>query len=60
MNIKGSKILIWIIAGWVIGLTVPVQGAIARYKSVLIPFLLMSVIAITNWDKLKKKYLNEE
>ena len=53
-------LLIWIIGGWVIGLTVPVQGAIARYKSVLIPFLLMSVIAITNWDKLKKKYLNEE
>ena len=53
-------LLIWIIGGWIIGLTVPVQGAIARYKSILIPFLLMSVIAIANWDKLKTKYLKEE
>ena len=53
-------LLIWIIGGWIIGLTVPVQGAIARYKSVLIPFLLMSVIAVADWDKLKKKYLKEE
>ncbi|RLD25321.1 MAG: hypothetical protein DRI54_05105 [Bacteroidetes bacterium] len=53
-------LLIWIIGGWIIGLTVPIQGAIARYKSVLIPFLLMSVIAIADWDRLKTKYLKEE
>ena len=53
-------ILIWIIGAWIIGLTVPVQGAIARYKSVLMPFVLMSVFAIVDWDKLKKKYLKEE
>lgn len=52
-------ILIWIIGGWIIGLTVPVQGAIARYKSVFIPFVLMSVFATADWDKLKKRILKE-
>lgn len=53
-------ILIWVIGGSIIGLTVPVQGAIARYKSVLIPFLLMSVFAFADWNKLKNKYLKKE
>jgi hypothetical protein len=52
-------VLIWVIGGWVIGLTVPVQGAIARYKSVFMPFLLMSIFAIADWQKLKAKYLTE-
>lgn len=53
-------LLVWIIGGWIIGLTVPVQGAIARYKSILIPFLLISIFAIADWDKLKNKFLKEE
>jgi hypothetical protein len=52
-------VLIWVIGGWVIGLTVPVQGAIARYKSVFMPFLLMSIFAIADWQKLKAKFLTE-
>jgi len=51
-------IMVWIIGGWIIGLTVPVQGAIARYKSVIIPFLLISIFAIVDWEKLKSKYLH--
>ena len=49
--------MVWIIGGWIIGLTVPVQGAIARYKSVLMPFLLMSIFSIADWEKIKKKYI---
>jgi hypothetical protein len=50
-------LMVWIIGGWLIGLTVPIQGAIARYKSIFMPFLLMSIFAITDWQKLKIKYL---
>ena len=53
-------LLVWIIGGWIIGLTVPVQGAIARYKSLFIPFLLMSSFAIADWNKLKNKYVNRK
>jgi hypothetical protein len=53
-------VLIWVIGGWIIGLTVPIQGAIARYKSVLMPFLLMSIFAITDWQRLKAKYLTKD
>jgi len=49
--------LVWIIGGAIIGLTVPIQGAIARYKSVLMPFLLMSIISLIDWERLKSKYL---
>ena len=53
-------ILIYILSSWLIGLTVPVQGAIARYKSLTHPFLLMFIFSFINWDYLKKKYLPSE
>lgn len=36
----------------IIGYTVPVIGAIVRYRSVLLPFLLLPFIAGTDWKKL--------
>ena len=38
----------------VIGYTIPIIGAIARYRSIYFPLLLIPVICYTDWDKLKK------
>jgi hypothetical protein len=38
----------------VIGYTIPIIGAIARYRSIYFPLLLIPVICYTDWGKLKK------
>ena len=49
--------LIYVLSSWLIGLTVPIQGAIARYKSISQPFLLLFIFSFIDWDRLNKKYL---
>ncbi len=51
-----SIIMIYLLSSWIIGMTVPVQGAIARYKSLSQPFLLLFIFSFIDWDLLKKKY----
>lgn len=36
-----------------IGYTIPIIGAIARYRSIYFPFLLIPIICTTNWQKIK-------
>jgi len=36
----------------VIGYTVPIIGAIVRYRSIYFIFLILPVIGYTNWQKL--------
>lgn len=36
-----------------IGYTIPIIGAIARYRSIYFPFLLIPIICGTNWPKIK-------
>lgn len=38
----------------VIGYTIPIIGAIARYRSIYFPLLLIPVICYTDWNRLKK------
>ena len=38
----------------VIGYTIPIIGAIVRYRSIYFPLLLIPVICYTDWDKIKK------
>jgi hypothetical protein len=37
-----------------IGYTIPIIGAIVRYRSIYFPFLLIPIICYTNWNRLKK------
>ncbi len=37
-----------------IGYTIPIIGAIVRYRSIYLPFLLIPIICYTDWKKLKK------
>jgi len=53
-----SIIMIYLLSSWIIGMTVPVQGAIARYKSLSQPFLLLFIFSFVDWDLLKKKYFS--
>jgi len=50
-------IMVWFIAGWLIGILIPIQGAVTRYKALFMPFLLISIFEITDWDRLKEKFL---
>jgi hypothetical protein len=38
----------------VIGYTIPIIGAISRYRSIYFPFILIPVICYTDWVKMKK------
>ena len=38
----------------VIGYTIPIIGAIVRYRSIYLPFILIPVICFTDWEKLKR------
>lgn len=49
-------ILIYLLSSWLIGLTVPIQGAIARYKALTQPFLLIFIFSFVDWDTIKKNY----
>ena len=40
----------------VIGYTIPIIGAIVRYRSIYFPFLLIPLICYTNWNKLKNAF----
>jgi hypothetical protein len=37
----------------IIGYTIPILGAIVRYRSIYFPFLLVPIICLTNWKQLK-------
>jgi hypothetical protein len=41
-----------------IGYTVNFLGAIVRYRSIVLPFLIIPMIANIDWDKIKAKYQN--
>lgn len=36
-----------------IGYTIPIIGAIARYRSIYFPFLIIPIICLTDWKKIK-------
>lgn len=55
-----SVFIIYFLSSWIIGLTVPVQGAIARYKSLAQPFLLIFIFSFIDWDFLKNKYFSKQ
>ncbi len=38
----------------IIGYTIPIIGAIVRYRSIYFPFLLIPIICYTDWGKLKR------
>lgn len=57
MTIFYTVLLVYLLSSWLIGLTVPIQGAIARYKAITQPFLLISILSLINWEKLKENYL---
>ncbi len=38
----------------IIGYTIPIVGAIARYRSVYFPFLLIPIVCYTDWKKIKR------
>lgn len=41
----------------VIGYTIPIIGAIARYRSIYFPLLLIPVICHTDWNKVRKLHI---
>ncbi|MEP7251054.1 MAG: hypothetical protein ABI683_01705 [Ginsengibacter sp.] len=40
----------------VIGYTIPILGAIVRYRSIYFPFLLLPIICLTDWDRISKLF----
>ncbi|HUS01409.1 MAG TPA: hypothetical protein VMY77_06770, partial [Chitinophagaceae bacterium] len=36
-----------------IGYTIPIIGAIARYRSIYLPIIILSILCYTDWEKLK-------
>ena len=52
------SILFYLLSSWLIGLTVPVQGAIARYKAISQPFLLLFIFSFIDWGKIKESYFS--
>jgi hypothetical protein len=52
------SILIYLFSSWLIGITVPIQGAIARYKAITQPFLLLFIFSFIDWETLKEKYFS--
>ncbi|MEO6637440.1 MAG: hypothetical protein ABIN25_04145, partial [Ginsengibacter sp.] len=40
----------------VIGYTIPIIGAIARYRSIYFPFLIIPLVCITDWSKINSKF----
>jgi hypothetical protein len=41
----------------VIGYTIPILGAIVRYRSIYFPFILIPIICYTDWIKFKKLFI---
>lgn len=39
-----------------IGYTISITGAIVRYRSIYIPFILIPIVCYTDWEKLRKKF----
>jgi hypothetical protein len=54
-----SFILIYILSSWLIGITIPVQGAISRYKAISQLFLLIFVFSFIDWKRLLADYFSE-
>ncbi len=40
----------------VIGYTIPILGAIVRYRSIYFPLLLIPIIYLTDWEKIKAQF----
>ncbi len=40
----------------IIGYTIPIVGAIARYRSIYFPFVLIPIVCYTDWEKIKKTF----
>ena len=40
----------------VIGYTIPIMGAIVRYRSIYLPFILIPIVCYTDWEKFKGKF----
>lgn len=57
-NFLITVILLYLLSSWLIGLTVPIQGAIARYKAITQPFLLIFIFSFINWKKIKENYFS--
>ena len=41
----------------VIGYTIPILGAIVRYRSIYLPFMVIPLICYTDWNNLRKKFI---
>jgi hypothetical protein len=41
----------------IIGYTIPIVGAIARYRSIYFPFLLIPIVCYTDWQKIKEIFI---
>jgi len=52
------SILIYLFSSWLIGITVPIQGAIARYKAITQPFLLLFIFSFIDWETLKENHFS--
>ncbi len=40
----------------IIGYTIPIIGAIVRYRSIYFPFLLLPIICLTDWQQIKYRF----
>ncbi len=54
-----SFILIYILSSWLIGITIPIQGAISRYKAISQIFLLIFLFSFIDWKRLLDNYFSE-
>lgn len=51
--------LIYLFNASLIGLTVPIQGAISRYKAISQPFLIMALISLVDWKRIRTIYFDK-
>jgi hypothetical protein len=49
-------LLIYLLSSWLIGITVPIQGAIARYKALTQPLLLIFIFSLIDWERISQHY----
>ena len=42
-----------------IGYTIPIIGALIRYRSIYFPFILLPIICNIDWEKIKRNYINK-
>lgn len=51
--------LVYFLSSWLIGISIPVQGAISRYKAISQLFLLLFIFSFIDWKRLQKSYFSE-